>query len=140
MPDDYLTKVDRVSMANSLEVGVPLLDHKLVEFSLCIPSRYKLNGLTAKYLLKKIMKDKLPKEIIQGKKKGFSVHLSKWFNKEFSELIKKYLSKDIIQKRGYFNPEFIEQLSSEHLTGRKDNSKQLWTLICFEIWHKRFIG
>lgn len=140
LPDDYLTKVDRVSMANSLEVRVPLLDHKLVEFSLCMPSRYKLNGFNTKYLLKKIMKDKLPKKIIQGKKKGFSVPLSRWFNKEFSELIRKYLFKDIIQKRGYFNPEFIEQLSAEHLSGRRDNSKQLWTLICFEIWHKRFIG
>ncbi len=140
LPDDYLTKVDRMSMANSLEVRVPLLDHKLVEFALCIPSKYKLRGLTTKYLLKKIMRDKLPKEIINGKKMGFSIPLAKWFTEDFSKLINEYLSKGIIQKRGYFNYDFVEFLSNDHFAGRKDNSKLLWTLICFEIWHRRYVG
>ena len=140
LPDDYLTKVDRVSMANSLEVRVPLLDHKLVEFALGIPSKYKLNGFIAKYLLKKIMRDKLPDEILNGRKKGFSIPLSRWFTEDFSKLIDKYLSKDVIRKRGYFNYDFIDGLSKEHILRKKDNSKLLWTLICFEIWNKRFIG
>lgn len=139
LPDDYLTKVDRMSMANSLEVRVPFLDHKLLEFAAAIPSRYKLKGLTTKHLLKKIMKKRLPEEIIGGKKKGFSVPLGKWFREGFSILIEKYLSKEIIEKRGYFNYDFVKSLSYDHLSCRKDNSKPLWTLICFEIWHRKFM-
>lgn len=140
LPNDYLTKVDRMSMANSLEVRVPFLDHKLLEFAMSISSKYKLKGLTTKYLLKKMMKDKLPEEIIKGRKKGFSIPLSRWFREDFSVLIKEFISEDIIRNRGYFNYEFIERLAAEHLSGKKDNSKQLWTLICLEIWYRRFVG
>lgn len=136
LPNDYLTKVDRMSMANSLEVRVPLLDHELVEFAVSISGKYKLRGLTTKYLIKKIMKEKLPDEIIGGIKKGFSIPLSKWFREDFSALINEFLSEDIIKKRGYFNYDFIKRISNEHLLGLKDNSKQLWTLIGFEIWHR----
>jgi asparagine synthase (glutamine-hydrolysing) len=139
LPDDYLTKVDRMSMANSLEVRVPFLDHKLLEFATAIPSRYKLKGLTSKHLLKRIMKRRLPEEIIGGKKKGFSVPLSKWFREDFSVLLNEFLPENVIKKRGYFNYNFVKSLSNYHLAGRKDNSKLLWTLICFEIWHRRFI-
>ena len=140
LPNDYLTKVDMMSMANSLEVRVPFLDHRLLEFALPLSSKYKVKGLTTKYLLKKIMKEKLPSEIIEGKKKGFSIPLTKWFREDFSVLINEFLSEDTIRGRGYFNYAFVEQLSDDHLSGRKDNSKLLWTLICFEIWHRRFIG
>ncbi len=139
LPNDYLTKVDRMSMANSLEVRVPFLDHKLLDFAMSISSKYKVRGLTTKYLLKKIMKDKLPKEIIEGKKKGFSIPLAKWFREGFSTLIKEFLSEDLIKKRGYFNYNFIKCLFADHISGKKDNSKQLWTLICFEIWHRRYV-
>lgn len=126
-------------MANSLEVRVPFLDHKLLEFATAIPSRYKLRGLNTKYLLKKIMRERLPKEIINGKKKGFSMPLSRWFRENFSVLIDKYLSQEIIEKRGYFHLEAVDHLLKEHLNGKKDNSKFLWTLICFEIWHRKFM-
>ena len=138
LPNDYLTKVDRMSMANSLEVRVPFLDHKLLNFAMSISSKYKVRGLTTKYLLKKIMKDKLPKEIIEGRKKGFSIPLSRWFREGFSTLIQEFLSEDLVKKRGYFNHDVIKRLSTDHFSGKKDNSKQLWTLICFEIWHRRF--
>lgn len=139
LPNDYLTKIDRMSMANSLEVRVPFLDQNLLEFALSIHSKYKIRGLTTKYLLKKIMKDKLPKEIIKGRKKGFSMPLSKWFREDFSILMKEFLSEEVIKKRGYFKSTFVKRLSDDHLSGKKDNSKQLWTLICFEIWHRRFL-
>jgi len=140
LPDDYLTKVDRMSMANSLEVRVPFLDHKLLEFATAIPSRLKLKGLTTKYLLKKIMSNRLPEEVTRGKKKGFSIPLNRWLKEDFSILIDKYLSEKLVKKRGYFNYDFVATLSSEHLSRKKDNSKFLWTLICFEIWHQRFLG
>ncbi len=140
LPNDYLTKVDMMSMANSLEVRVPFLDHKLVEFAVSLDSKYKLRGLTTKYLLKKIMQVKLPNSIIQGRKKGFSIPLTKWFREDFSVLVNEFLSEDIIKKRGYFNYKFVKRLSDDHLSGGKDNSKLLWTLISFEIWHRRFMG
>lgn len=140
LPDDYLTKIDRMSMANSLEVRVPFLDHELVEFAVSVSSKYKLRGLKTKYLLKKIMKNKLPKEIVEGRKKGFSIPLARWFREGFSPLIREFLSEEIIKKRGYFNSDFIKRISDDHIKGRKDNSKQLWALICFEIWHRRFAG
>lgn len=139
LPDDYLTKVDRMSMLNSLEVRVPFLDHKLLEFGTAMPGKYKLNGLTSKYLLKKMMKNRLPNNIITGKKKGFSVPLSKWFKQDFSVLIDKYLSEEVIKKRGYFNYDTIAMLSNDHIRRRKDNSKYLWTLICLEIWHRKYM-
>lgn len=139
LPDDYLTKVDRMSMANSLEVRVPFLDHKLLEFAAVIPSKFKLKGLNTKYLLKEVMKNRLPEEIINGKKKGFSIPLSRWFREDFSILIDKYLSEKLIRKRGYFNYHPVSMLSREHLSGKKDNSKFLWALICFEMWHRRFL-
>lgn len=87
-----------------------------------------------------MMKNKLPEEIIKGKKKGFSIPLSRWFREDFASLLNEFLSEDTITKRGYFSYDFVKRLSNEHLSGKKDNSKQLWTLICFEIWHRRFVG
>lgn len=139
LPDDYLTKVDRMSMAHSLEVRVPLLDNRLLEFAAMLPSKYKLRGLTSKYLFKKAMSSRLPREIIHGRKKGFSMPLARWFRNDFAELINEYLSKDILKKRGYFSCDTVSALASEHLSDRVDNSKFLWTLICFEIWHRRYM-
>ena len=139
LPDDYLTKVDRASMANSLEVRVPLLDHKLVEFCTAIPSKMKLKGLTTKKLLKNIIKKDIPKEILFGRKKGFSVPLNRWFRQDFSTLLEKYLSPDRIKRNGYFNSTYIENLKIEHSSGLKDNSKLLWTLVAFELWQKRYL-
>lgn len=138
LPDCYLTKVDRMGMANSLEVRVPLLDHKLIEFALAMPSRYKLNNLKTKYLLKKVMNNRLPKKIIYGKKKGFSIPLARWLVEDFSGLVSKYLSKEIVKKRGYFNHEYITCLYNEHLSSKRDNSKLIWALLCFEIWYNKY--
>jgi asparagine synthase (glutamine-hydrolysing) len=85
------------------------------------------------------MKDKLPQEILNGKKKGFSIPLQKWFKEDFSKLIERYLSKEIIKKRGYFDCDTVSMLANEHSCQKKDNSKFLWTLICFEVWHRRFL-
>ncbi len=126
-------------MANSLEVRVPLLDHKLVEFCTAIPSKMKLKGLTTKKLLKNIIKKDIPKEILFGRKKGFSVPLNRWFRQDFSTLLEKYLSPDRIKRNGYFNSTYIENLKTEHSSGLKDNSKLLWTLVAFEIWQKRYL-
>ncbi|MFC1585329.1 asparagine synthase (glutamine-hydrolyzing) [Fibrobacterota bacterium] len=140
LPDDYLTKVDRMSMANSLEVRVPFLDHKLLEFSASLPSDMKLRGLTTKYLLKKVMRGRLPAEILYGRKKGFSVPMNKWLKDSFSGMIDDYLSRETINRRGYFSPDFIDTLTGEHRAGIRDHTKELWTLVCFEIWHRNYMN
>jgi asparagine synthase (glutamine-hydrolysing) len=140
LPNDYLAKVDRVSMANSLEVRVPFLDHEFLEFAVSLHSRFKLRGLTTKYLLKKVMEKRLPQEILKGRKKGFSIPLAHWFREDFSVLIGEYLSEEQIRRRGYFDPKFVKQLCDLHVSGRRDYSKELWSLICFEIWHRNYVG
>ncbi len=138
LPDDYLTKVDRASMANSVEVRVPFLDHKLVEYCSNLPSKYKMQGFETKSLLKQIMKDKLPKQIISGKKKGFSIPLNKWFKQDFNSLFEKYLSIEEIKSQGLFNHKFINELINNHSYGKVDSSKSLWSIIAFQIWYKNY--
>lgn len=85
------------------------------------------------------MRNKLPREIIHGRKKGFSMPLARWFRRDFGELINEYLSEHILKKRGFFNCEVVNRLASKHLNGVEDNSKFLWSLICFEIWYRKYM-
>jgi asparagine synthase (glutamine-hydrolysing) len=140
LANDYLVKVDRMSMANSLEVRVPFLDHPLVEFSLGLDSRYKVRGLTTKYLLKKVMAQILPPNIIKGRKRGFSIPLRQWFKEDFSRLLNELLSYDAVRKQGYFNAQYIEKLKKEHLTHKRDHTRYLWALVCFELWKREFLA
>lgn len=138
LPDDILTKVDRMSMATSLEARVPLLDHKVVEFVFRIPGYLKLKGFTTKYILKKTMAHVLPKEVLYKKKQGFSIPIKNWLRAELKPLLLDLLSETRIRKRGYFNPEYVNQLVQEHLHGRENHSHQLWALMVFEMWHQRY--
>ncbi len=139
MQDDILVKVDRASMANSLEVRVPFLDHTFVEYVAGLPSQYKLNGLTTKYLLKKSLKNILPKRIIQRKKKGFGIPLSKWFKGDLKDALLSYLSKERITQAGIFEYSFIRKLLQEHFSHQRDHRKQLWTLFVFEMWREHYL-
>ena len=97
-----------------------------------------MQGFETKSLLKQIMKDKLPKQIISGKKKGFSIPLNKWFKQDFNSLFDKYLSSDTIKKQGIFDHTFINRLINNHNYGKVDNSKTLWSIIAFQIWYKTY--
>ena len=138
LQDDILVKVDRASMACSLEVRAPFLDHEFVEFVMNLPSSLKLRRFTAKYLLKKVMKDFLPKEVIHRKKKGFGVPIAKWVKGPLRELFGDLLSHDRIKKEGFLNPSYVTSLFQDHLANRKDNRKQLWTLLVWELWVNRY--
>ncbi len=133
--ESILVKVDRASMATSLEVRAPFLDHELVEFVMGLPSNLKLKGFTSKYLLKKAMKDILPAEILQRKKKGFGVPIAKWIKGPLKELFMEMLSNERIRREGFLNPQYVEKLLQDHLQNRRDNRKQLWTLLVWELWH-----
>jgi len=136
--ESILVKVDRASMACSLEVRAPLLDYELVEFVMGLPSRMKLKGLTSKYILKKAMKPFLPHEVIQRKKKGFGVPIAKWVKGPLKDLFKDLLSPDRLKKEGFLNPEYVTSLLQDHLLNKKDNRKQLWTLLVWELWMNRY--
>ncbi len=138
LAEDILTKVDRASMAFSLEVRTPFLDKDLSNFVHSLPSHYKLRGLTRKYILKKSLRKLLPDSILYRKKKGFGIPLSSWIRTSLRPELEETLSSTNIAKAGLFNPKTIRRLLDEHYAGTHDNRKQIWTLFMFERWRQRF--
>jgi asparagine synthase (glutamine-hydrolysing) len=138
LQESILVKVDRASMACSLEVRAPFLDCELVEFVMGLPSQYKLKGTTSKYILKKALKKYLPDSIIHRKKKGFGVPIAKWVKGELRDFFSDFLSTDRVKREGFLNPEYVTLLLQDHLTNKKDNRKQLWTLLVWELWMNRY--
>ncbi|KMY68326.1 hypothetical protein AAU61_01105 [Desulfocarbo indianensis] len=139
LQDDILIKVDRASMANSLEVRSPFLDHELVEFVNRLPSRLKLRRFTTKYILKKMAERKLPKTVVHRKKKGFGIPIGRWLRHDLKELMTDYLSAGRIRREGFFDPKVVSTMVGEHLKGSKDLRKPLWTLLMFEMWYERWM-
>jgi len=139
LQDDILFKVDRASMYNSLEVRAPFLDYRLVDFINSLPLEYKLKNFKTKYILKELMRDKLPKNIIHRKKKGFGIPLTSWLKKDLKEYMLEVLSKQEISKTNLFNFSFVDKLIKEHLNNKKDNRKILWNLIIFQNWAKKYL-
>jgi asparagine synthase (glutamine-hydrolysing) len=138
LPDDILVKVDRMSMAHSLEARVPLLDHRLVEFMFQIPGAMKMPGLRLKHLLKETMRDILPPEILKKPKGGFNVPMSLWLKTSLRDLLEEYLSPEMIKRQGCFNAESVNRLIKDHLAERADYSRNLWALLNFTIWRQTF--
>lgn len=132
--DSILTKVDRASMLNGLEVRAPFLDFRIIDFLNSLPYQYKLKHLTTKYILKKMMKHKLPNDIVHRAKKGFGFPLAKWLRKELKDFCEDVLSKDNIRKTGLFQYRYVQQLKNNHMAGKENLWKPLWTLIVFQIW------
>jgi len=136
--DDILVKADRASMFNSLEIRSPLLDYKLVDFINSIPIDLKFRGIKTKYIFKKLMEDKLPKEIVYRKKKGFGIPIAEWFSGELKNFIKEILNKEKIENQGIFNYKYIDKLLNDHFSKKKDNRKLIWTLIIFQMWQEKW--
>jgi asparagine synthase (glutamine-hydrolysing) len=138
LPLDILTKVDRMTMAHSLEARPPLLDHKLVEFAATIPAHYRLRNGTTKYLFKQAMRGILPNHIIDRPKHGFAVPLARWFRQDLSEFARDVLLSDSCRQRGVFDLRHVERLLDLNHRGR-DLDLQLWTILSFELWCRRFL-
>jgi len=138
LPLDILTKVDRMSMAHSIETRVPLLDHKLVEFAATIPPEMNLRNGTTKYVLKQAMRGILPDGIIDRPKHGFAIPLGYWFRGKLGAYVRDLLLGETAERRGYFNAPYIEALVAQHERGR-NLDLQLWTLISFELWARVFL-
>ncbi len=139
LQDDILVKVDRAAMANGLEVRCPLLDQEFVEFACRLPTKYKLKGLKTKYLLKKAARGILPNEIIDRRKKGFGIPITRWLRNELKDFMLNSLEETKIKRQGYFNYAYIKKLIDDHLEKKKDNRKALWTLLVFQIWHENYL-
>jgi asparagine synthase (glutamine-hydrolysing) len=139
LPGDILTKVDRMTMAHSVEARVPLLDHKLIEFVQTIPASLKMTGHETKSILKRAVAGLVPNEIITRSKKGFSVPIRNWFNNELRELLYDTLTDKRTRERGLLNPQAVQGVLDEHRRCRRDNALQLWGLLTLELWHRAFI-
>jgi asparagine synthase (glutamine-hydrolysing) len=129
LPGDILTKVDRMSMAASLETRAPLLDQKLIDFVTRIPAAMKIAGTQTKYIFRQAVKDLIPEEIMTRAKQGFGIPIPKWINQELRGSIWDTLNDPITRQRGYFDPSYIKVLLQEHERGRRDHSKALWALL-----------
>jgi asparagine synthase (glutamine-hydrolysing) len=138
LPLDILTKVDRMTMAHSIEARPPLLDHKLVEFAATIPARFRLRDGTTKYLLKRAMRGILPDTIIDRGKRGFAVPLGRWFRRELAGFTRDVLLSNTCRQRGFLDVGYVERLLRLHRDGR-DLELHLWTLLSFELWCRRFL-
>jgi asparagine synthase (glutamine-hydrolysing) len=137
--DDIMVKVDRMSMAASLEGREPLLDHKLVEFAFKLPGKLKLHGLTTKWIFKKTMERLLPKENIYRSKEGFSIPIKHWLRTELKDLMRDYLCEKRIREDGLFHYGPIQKMMEAHIAGRENFSHQLWALLIFEIWKEKYL-
>ena len=139
LADDILVKVDRMSMATSLEARVPLLDHKLVEYVFQLPGKIKLHGLTTKWIFKKTLERLLPRENIYRSKEGFSIPIKHWLREELREMLLDYLSEKRIREEEIFSYPRVQQMIKAHLAGKENFSHQLWALLVFEIWKECYL-
>ncbi|HYD49698.1 MAG TPA: asparagine synthase C-terminal domain-containing protein, partial [Terriglobales bacterium] len=135
---DILFKVDRASMAASLEVRVPFLNRRVVELAAALPIELKLRRLTGKYLLRRALAGIVPAEILKRSKQGFAMPVAHWLGGELRELAGDMLSPERIRRQGLFDPAYVTTLFEDHLAHRRDNRKQLWTLLVFQLWHTRW--
>jgi asparagine synthase (glutamine-hydrolysing) len=139
LPDDILLKGDKMTMANALELRVPFLDHKLVEFAATVPVHLKLNRGCGKFLLRQAMRDVVPQAILKRSKKGFPVPTAHWLRGQLRSFTRETLLAPDSACRLYFNLETLEETVREHEQGRVNREQEIWTLMIFEFWHKVFV-
>ncbi len=138
LENDILVKLDRASMMASLEGRVPLLNNDFVAYATGLPLDLKLRGLRSKFLLKRALRGLLPERILHRPKKGFGIPVAEWFRGPLREQMLSVLSPERIGREGFFDARAVGGLIEEHLAGRRDNRKQLWTLFAFELWHEGY--
>jgi asparagine synthase (glutamine-hydrolysing) len=139
LENDILVKLDRASMMASLEGRVPLLNNDFVEYATNLPLNMKLRGLRSKFLLKRALRGVLPDSILNRPKKGFGIPVAHWFRGPLKDQLLSVLSPERIAREGFFDPSGVKSLIADHLDGRRDNRKQLWTLFAFELWHDGYL-
>jgi len=139
LAEDILAKVDRASMAVSLEVRAPFLDPQVAEYAASLPRNFKLRGRKSKFILKRAVEDLLPPFVSRRGKKGFGIPVAEWLKKKLNPLARDLLSRERVKRAGLFNPDYVARLLDEHEKGLANHRKPLWTLLMFELWHESFI-
>jgi asparagine synthase (glutamine-hydrolysing) len=139
LPEDVLTKVDRMSMAHSIESRVPLLDNSVIDFAATLPARFKIRDGRRKHVLKETLRPLLPAGVLDRRKQGFGVPLGVWFRGGLTDLFSDVLESPRARQRGYFEPSFVSRLLREHLAGERDHTLRLWQLLVFELWHRQYL-
>lgn len=139
LPEDVLTKVDRMSMAHSVETRVPLLDNHVIDFAATLPAGLKIKNGRRKHILKETLRPILPAGILDRKKQGFGIPLGTWFRGGLTGLFSDVLDAPLTKQRGYFEPSFVSRLLKEHLAGERDHTLRLWQLLVFELWHRQYL-
>ena len=137
--DDLLVKTDRASMAHSLEARVPYLDSVVTNFALSLSTRHKVRGLRKKILLRRAAAPLLPRQIVFGKKRGFSIPAAAWLRGELEPFARDTLAASVLRRQGFFDPAVAARLLDDHVAGREDRSRQLWGLLAFTLWHERHV-
>lgn len=137
--DDILVKVDRMSMAVSLEARVPLLDHKVVEYAFSLPGEWKLREGTTKWIFKKTMERLLPRENIHRPKEGFSIPIKHWLKTELREMLLDHLGRERVERQGLFRYPAVERMIKAHFADRENYSHQLWALLVFSLWSESYL-
>jgi asparagine synthase (glutamine-hydrolysing) len=140
LPEDMLVKVDRMSMACSLEVRVPLLDHTFVEFALSIPFDLKIHGFKTKYILREALKGWLPQTIVNRRKRGFSPPLEYWLKRHLVEYAREEKIMETLSETGYFNLDYVRELLQKHVAAEGNYAQQLWSLVVFATWWRYVRG
>jgi len=136
--DDILQKVDRASMACSLEARVPLLDHRVVEFAARLPLGFKVRGNTTKYLLRRLLHEMVPPALVERPKMGFGVPLNRWLRGELRPLVDEYLDPARVAREGFLRPQGVARVVREHMTGKRDHQYRLFALLVFALWRERY--
>jgi asparagine synthase (glutamine-hydrolysing) len=139
LPDDLLVKIDRATMAHSLEARSPLLDHHLVEFCAALPVDYKIRHGVSKHLLRAVVKQQLPLSILQRPKMGFGVPIDEWFRGVCRSMVEDTLLSSRCLQRGYFDPRAIRKLVSEQRAGRASYGSRVYALLMLELWHQEYV-
>ena len=136
--DDLLIKADRMSMASSIELRVPFLDHRLVECAATIRSKYKIRGMQTKWVLRQAVGPRLPARILRRRKRGFPTPLKVMFGGKLFDYAHDLLLSERARSRGYFAPERVRTLLFDHRAGRASNEREIWRLVVLEEWHRHF--
>jgi len=139
LPEDILAVTDRLSMHHALEVRVPFLDHKFMEYCATIPAEMKMKWLQKKYLLKKASRKYLPKEVIQHRKQGFAGPMTRWLKSELKPFVLSTLSEKNLATHGYLNPVTVKTVLDEHFSGREIHDTLIWSMVVFQVWFNRYM-
>jgi asparagine synthase (glutamine-hydrolysing) len=140
LPELLLMRVDKITMATSVEARVPFLDHHLIEYAMCLPRSLKVKGATGKHILKRALESVLPKDVLYQPKRGFGAPINEWFRGPEGESLVKQLMNSSIRERNFFDYSFVERMADEHRRGQRDWSANLWCLLNLSLWYDRWIA